>query len=75
VSAPVDKTQQRLAQLEQQEQEKNQTLQLTQKDYEKHIEKLHEELIKAWNADEKVKALKIAIQVTNYPMICSDKLL
>lgn len=38
------------------------TLQLSQKEYEKHIETLHEDLIKAWNAEERVKALKIAIQ-------------
>jgi hypothetical protein len=36
---------------------------MTQKDYERHIQKLHDELINAWNAEERVKALKIAIQV------------
>lgn len=35
---------------------------MTQKEYEKHIEKLHEELISSWNSEERVKSLKIAIQ-------------
>jgi DNA-binding XRE family transcriptional regulator len=53
-----------LAQLEQSEEDAmRETLQLTQKDYEKHIERLHEELIKAWENEERVKSLKIAIQV------------
>lgn len=61
---PVDRTQQRLTELDQTpEDQVKETLQLTQKDYEKHIEKLHEDLIHEWNNGEKVKALKIAIQV------------
>jgi hypothetical protein len=63
VKAPVDKTQQRLAQLESEPDELKQTLTLTQKEYEKHIEKLHEDLQKAWNNAERVTSLKIAIQV------------
>jgi len=60
---PVDKTQQRLAQLEESEQaQKNKTVQVSQKGYEKSIESLHEDLIKAWNNEERVKSLKIAIQ-------------
>jgi hypothetical protein len=60
----VERSQQRLAQLEQSDEDQTkQTLQLTQKDYENHIERLHEELSKAWNLEERVKSLKIAIQV------------
>mmetsp|Transcript_29295 Transcript_29295/g.41243 ORF Transcript_29295/g.41243 Transcript_29295/m.41243 type:complete len:982 (+) Transcript_29295:64-3009(+) len=59
----ADKTQQRLAELDNTpENAAKETLQLSQKEYEKHIENLHEDLIKAWNAEERVKALKIAIQ-------------
>jgi hypothetical protein len=35
---------------------------MNQKEWEKHIEKLHEDLITAWNGEERVKSLKIAIQ-------------
>lgn len=60
----MDRTQQRLTELEQTpEDQVKQHLSLTQKEYEKHIEKLHEDLINEWNNGEKVKALKIAIQV------------
>jgi len=37
-------------------------LQLTQKDYQRHIEKKREELIKAWDKEKRVKALKTAIK-------------
>lgn len=67
VQAPVDRTQQRLAQIEQSEEyTTKQTLQMNQKEWEKHIEKLHEDLITAWNGEERVKSLKIAIQATIY---------
>jgi hypothetical protein len=59
----VDKTQQRLAELDQSEENKiKQTLKISQKEYEKHIERLHDDLIRAWKNEERVKALKIAIQ-------------
>jgi hypothetical protein len=32
-------------------------------EYVKHIEKMHAELIQAWEKEERVKSLKIAIQV------------
>eukprot|EP00026_Physarum_polycephalum_P001432 Phypoly_transcript_01433.p1 GENE.Phypoly_transcript_01433~~Phypoly_transcript_01433.p1 ORF type:complete len:962 (+),score=270.31 Phypoly_transcript_01433:47-2932(+) len=59
---PVDKVKNRLEQLDQSEDEQKQTLQVTQKDYVAHIENLHNELIAAWEAEERVKALKLAIQ-------------
>ncbi len=94
VRPPVDKTQQRLAELEQSEETvAKETLQLTQKvstffplvfsfsfsslfwflllllfnhskqEYEKRIDQLHQELIQSWNSEDRVKSLKIAIQV------------
>lgn len=58
-----DRTQQRLEQLDQSlESQEKQISQLTQLEYLRHIEDLHTELIHAWNHDERVKALKIAIQ-------------
>lgn len=38
-------------------------LNLSQQEYVKRIEELNKALISAWNNDQKVKALKIAIQV------------
>jgi hypothetical protein len=38
------------------------TLELSQKEYMDHIQKLHKELTVAWNSTEKVLALKLAIQ-------------
>lgn len=38
-------------------------LNLSQQDYVKRIEELNQALINAWDADHRVKALKIAIQV------------
>ncbi len=61
--AKVDKTQQRIAQLEESEDSLTKTLKMSQKEYEKHIQKLHDDLIKAWEGEERVKSLKIAIQV------------
>jgi hypothetical protein len=51
----VDKVKNRLEQLDQSEDEQKQTLQVTQKDYVAHIENLHNELIAAWEAEERVK--------------------
>jgi hypothetical protein len=66
----VDKTQQRLAQIEQSENSVEKTLQMSQKEYEKHLQKLHDELIVAWNSEERVKSLKIAIQVSfRFPLL------
>lgn len=62
---PVDKVKARLEQLEQYEEDDSdtETLTLTPKDYVKHIEKLQVELTEAWNTEQRVKALKIAIKV------------
>jgi hypothetical protein len=61
-NVPVDRVKNRLEQLDQDEEE-DETLQLSQKDYIKHIEKKRESLIEAWDTDKRVKALKIAIKV------------
>ena len=39
-------------------------LNLSQQDYVKRIDDLNSEMISAWDQDQRVKALKIAIQVT-----------
>lgn len=39
-----------------------QMLDLTQQEYVQRIEQLNQELVQAWNCDQRVKALKIAIQ-------------
>lgn len=44
-------------------------LNLSQQDYVKRIEELNQALINAWDADHRVKALKIAIQV----YLCLDR--
>eukprot|EP01098_Paradermamoeba_levis_P012450 TRINITY_DN5453_c0_g4_i1.p1 TRINITY_DN5453_c0_g4~~TRINITY_DN5453_c0_g4_i1.p1 ORF type:complete len:468 (+),score=133.32 TRINITY_DN5453_c0_g4_i1:104-1507(+) len=63
VNVPVDKVKNRLEQLDETpETQQKEMLNLSQKDYVTHIENLHSELFKAWNNDERVKSLKIAIQ-------------
>lgn len=62
VKAPGDKVKNRLEQLDQEEDGTKETLQLTQKDYVAHIESLHKDLNLAWDSEERVKALKLAIQ-------------
>jgi hypothetical protein len=39
---------------------------LSQQDFVKRIEELNNALLLAWKDDERVKSLKIVIQVTNY---------
>ncbi|PRP82774.1 hypothetical protein PROFUN_09859 [Planoprotostelium fungivorum] len=59
----MDKTQMRLAQLEEGDTNtaKN-TQQLSQKEFEKKIESYHSDIMTSWKSEEKVKALKVAIQ-------------
>lgn len=57
----VDKTQERLDELEDEESEEK-MMQLSQKEYLDKIEGLHTELLHAWNQNQRVKALKIVIQ-------------
>jgi len=65
VNLPVEnKQKQRLEQLEETEEAlEKEILKVSQKEYIGHIEKLNEQLIKAWDTEERVKSLKIAIQV------------
>ena len=59
----VDKTKARLESLEDEDEGSVQTmLDLSQQDYVRHIEDLQKQLIVAWDADQRVKALKIVIQ-------------
>ena len=60
----VDKVKTRLEQLDDFEDGSvRQMLNLTQTEYMTRIEQLNNELVQAWHSDQRVKALKIAIQV------------
>jgi hypothetical protein len=65
--APSDKTASRLAQLDDTaEGTERKVLQMSQKEYTNHIRHLNEELKVAWQHDERVKAIKIAIQTSKF---------
>lgn len=60
----VDKVKTRLEQLDDFEEGSiRQMLDLSQQQYIARIEQLNNELVQAWHSDQRVKALKIAIQV------------
>ncbi|KAF7273553.1 hypothetical protein GWI33_013750 [Rhynchophorus ferrugineus] len=61
-STAVDKVQHRLEQLDNFEEGSQRKLDLSQTEYISRIEQLNKELISAWNTEQRVKALKIAIQ-------------
>lgn len=61
-STAVDKVQHRLEQLDQIEEGVQRQLSLSQTEYVDQIDKLNKELVLAWNTEQRVKALKIAIQ-------------
>lgn len=62
-SSVVDKVKNRLEQLDDfEEGSVRQMLDLTQQEYMHRIEQLNQELVQAWHHDQRVKALKIAIQ-------------
>lgn len=61
-SSAVDKVQHRLEQLDYFEEGSQRKLDLSQAEYVSRIELLNKELVSAWNSEQKVKALKIAIQ-------------
>lgn len=70
----LDKYSKRLANLERQKSNiGSDTIELSQREYEAHIDKLSVELDAAWKQDERVKSLKIVIQLaklladTSYP--------
>ena len=66
VQIPVNKTKQRLEELEKDKEEvkEEQTKQVEQQVYVDHVQSLHDELINAWEVENnRVKALKIAIRV------------
>lgn len=59
-----DKIKNRLEQLDQFDEDNMQEMvDLSQQDYIKRIDELNNALLSAWNNDEKVKSLKIVIQV------------
>lgn len=57
----VDKYDKRLANLEKRTTTKDERIELSQKEYESHIEKLSNDLNRCWNGDDRVGTLKIAI--------------
>ncbi|CAG9859861.1 unnamed protein product [Phyllotreta striolata] len=61
-STAIDKVQHRLKQLDSFEEGSQHRLDLSQSEYITKIEQLNKELVVAWNTDQRVKALKIAIQ-------------
>ncbi|XP_072391687.1 VPS35 endosomal protein-sorting factor-like [Diabrotica undecimpunctata] len=61
-STAVDKVQHRLKQLDSFEEGSQQRLDVSQAEYVSKIEQLNRELVLAWNTEQRVKALKIAIQ-------------
>lgn len=61
-SGSIDKVQHRLDQLDTFEEGTEKKLNLTQSEYIGQIEQLNKELVLAWNTEQRVKALKIAIQ-------------
>ena len=58
-SEPMDKTKARLEKLEEKEED---TMEVSQKEYVNRIEELHRQLTDAWRKNQRVDALKIAIQ-------------
>lgn len=69
-----DKVKHRLEQLDDMEEGSvKETLNLNQKDYIKKIDDLNRALVTAWDNDQRVKALKIAIQVSE--LLCAHVLL
>lgn len=65
VSNIPQKVKNRLEQLDEIEEGNfNDTMNLSQQDYAKRMEELNASLVEAWNTDQRVKALKIAIQST-----------
>lgn len=61
-SSSVDKVQHRLDQLDTFEESTQKKLNVSQTEYVSQIEQLNKELVIAWNTEQRVKALKIAIQ-------------
>ncbi|KAF5275090.1 hypothetical protein FQA39_LY07027 [Lamprigera yunnana] len=61
-STAVDKVQHRLEQLDYFEEGSQRKLDLSQAEYVGRIEQLNQELVGAWHSEQRVKALKIAIQ-------------
>ena len=63
-AASGDKVKHRLEQLDDMDEGSvKETLNLSQKDYVRKIDELNRSLVTAWDNDQRVKALKIAIQV------------
>jgi len=63
-----------LESLEEDDEDNIQTmLNLSQQDYVKNIDDLHQQLIAAWDADQRVKSLKIVIQVNLFNMFIVGK--
>lgn len=59
----VDKYDKRLANLERREMSADEKIEISQKEYENHVERLFGDLQQAWAREERVQTLKIAIQI------------
>jgi hypothetical protein len=59
----VDKYDKRLANLERREMSADEKVEISQKEYENHVEHLFRDLQSAWSREERVQTLKIAIQI------------
>jgi hypothetical protein len=66
----VSTSKSRLEQLDDKD-EQEEMLQYSQKEYIEHMETLNGDIAKAWNKEERVKALKMAIQVCI--VVCPDR--
>lgn len=74
-AAAGDKVKSRLEQLDDIEDGSvKETLNLNQKEYVNKIDTLNKSLVNAWDNDQRVKALKIAIQVSGCSKECDDPL-
>ena len=60
---PVDKVKDRLEELEESEDAEKQKVMVSQSEYLSKIQSMHDDLLQAWNDNQRVRALKIAIQV------------
>lgn len=68
-AGPVDKVKDRLEEIEEAEKEQESgpdTVKVTQQEFLDQIEGMHNELLQAWNENQRVQALKIAIQCSKF---------
>jgi len=72
-TGPVDKIKDRLEELEEAEREQESTVKVSQQEYLTQIENMHKDLLQAWNENQRVQALKIAIQCSK--LLCDTSVI